>query len=339
MEPQEWSAVRLLSALLVATGLAGAEPYPMLLSKDMPGKSYQGPLPAATTSQQKLAARLKADVTHLAGTIGERNLIKYPQLLLARDFIRREWESMGYTVKPQAYRIGQRDYENLECLIPGQSRYTVVVGAHYDSASGCPAADDNGSGVAALLALSRHFKQRAGKPRHSLRLVAFVNEEPPHFVASTMGSLVYARHCQKRADKIKAMLSLETLGYYSDQPGSQKYPPPLNLAYPSKGNFIAFVGNLESGPLVQRCLGTFRKNASFPSEGAALSDELPGVGWSDHWSFWQIGVPALMVTDTAPFRNPHYHQSSDTPEKLDYLRMARVVEGLQRVVEDLIDRD
>ncbi len=122
----------------------------------------------------------------------------------------------------------------------------------------------------------------------------------------------------------------------SDQPGSQKYPLPLSLSYPSTGNFIAFVGDLESGPLVSYCVGAFRKHASFPSEGAALSGALEGVGWSDHASFWDIGVPAVMVTDTAPFRYAHYHLASDTPDKVDFGRLARVVDGLERVIWDLV---
>jgi Zn-dependent M28 family amino/carboxypeptidase len=131
------------------------------------------------------------------------------------------------------------------------------------------------------------------------------------------------------------MLSLETIGYYSDAPNSQQYPPPFNLYYPSTGNFIGFVGNEESSRLVEQVVRAFRQHAKFPSEGSAAPSDVPGVGWSDHWSFWQAGYPALMVTDTAPFRYPHYHLSSDTPDKLDYDRMARVVDGLQAVIGDL----
>ncbi len=131
------------------------------------------------------------------------------------------------------------------------------------------------------------------------------------------------------------MLSLETLGYFNDAPGTQQYPPPLGLCYPSEGNFIAFVGNVSSRSLVRRCVKTFRANAAFPSEGAALPSFLPGVGWSDHESFWENGYPALMVTDTAPFRFADYHHRSDTPDKIDYERCARVVAGVEQVVREL----
>ena len=131
------------------------------------------------------------------------------------------------------------------------------------------------------------------------------------------------------------MLSLETMGCFSDVEGSQSYPAPLSFLYPSKGNFIAFVGNFGSRALVKRCLARFRKDAAFPSEGAALPGFLPGVGWSDHWAFWEEGYPAIMVTDTAPFRYPYYHTAEDTPDKLDYERCARVVHGLREVVAEL----
>ena len=176
---------------------------------------------------------------------------------------------------------------------------------------------------------------RDSNPGHTIRFVAFVNEEPPSFLGETMGSLVYARRIKERGDNVLAMLSLETIGYYSDVKGSQQYPAPFNLFYPDTGNFIGFVGDLGSRELVRRAIKTFRQTTKFPSEGLAAPVGTPGVGWSDHWSFWQVGYPAIMLTDTAPFRYPHYHQSSDTPDKIDYDRMARVVLGVSKVVAEL----
>jgi Zn-dependent M28 family amino/carboxypeptidase len=199
---------------------------------------------------------------------------------------------------------------------------------------GSPGANDNGSGAAATLALARRVAGR-NLPR-TVRLVAFVNEEAGAFKTEAMGSLVYARQCRERNEKIVAMLSLETIGYYSTEPNSQSYPlPGLGALYPTTGNFIAFVGNFGSRALVRDVVGSFRKHARFPSEGAALPSAVPGIDWSDHWSFWQNGYPALMVTDTAPFRYPYYHLAQDTPDKLDYDRMARVVAGLRYVIEEL----
>jgi Zn-dependent M28 family amino/carboxypeptidase len=168
-----------------------------------------------------------------------------------------------------------------------------------------------------------------------VRFVAFVNEEPPFYRSEQMGSRVYARRSRERRDHIVAMLSLETIGYYSDEPGSQLYPFPLRFFYPSTGNFLAFVANLGSRGLLREALASFRRNAQFPSEGVAAPAFIPGVDWSDHWSFWQESYPALMVTDTAPYRYPHYHTLQDTPDKLDYERLARVVMGLHGMLRDL----
>jgi hypothetical protein len=150
-----------------------------------------------------------------------------------------------------------------------------------------------------------------------------------------MGSLVFAKRCKERGEQIVGMLSLETIGYYSDEPNSQRYPAPFSLFYPTTGNFIGLVGNVDSAPPVSRAVRAFRQHAKFPSEGGAVPAELEGVGWSDHWSFWQAGYAALMVTDTAPFRYAHYHLKTDTHDRLNYDRMSRVVVGLEKVIEDL----
>ncbi|MFH1808955.1 MAG: M28 family peptidase, partial [Pseudomonadota bacterium] len=215
------------------------------------------------------------------------------------------------------------------------NREIVVVGAHYDSAPGSPGANDNATGVATVLELARLLQDR---PRQrELRLVAFVNEEPPYFQTENMGSLVYARELVSQGAPVVAMLTPETLGYYSEARGSQHYPFPFGLLYPDTGNFVGFVGNLGSLSLVRRCVGSFRHHAAFPSEGAAVPASIEGVAWSDHWAFWEQGVPALMVTDTAPHRDPHYHTAGDRPDHVDTERLARVVQGLAGVVDDLLN--
>ncbi len=212
----------------------------------------------------------------------------------------------------------------------------MVVGAHYDSVAGTRGANDNASGTAAVLEVARLL---AGRDlARTVRFVAFVNEEPPYFKTEQMGSRVYARRSRERGERIVAMLSIETIGYYRDEPGTQKYPFPFSLFYPAEGNFIGFVGNLGSRSLVRRCVGSFRSHAAFPSEGAALPGWITGVDWSDHWSFWKEGYAAVMVTDTAPFRYPWYHDSADTADRLDYERTARVVAGIARVVADLASK-
>ena len=209
----------------------------------------------------------------------------------------------------------------------------IIVGAHYDSVPDCPAANDNGTGVAALLEIARLLAgQRYAR---SVRLVAFANEEPPFFYTEAMGSAVYAARARRRGERIEAMLALETLGWYTDQPGSQRYPFPFSLFYPDRGNFVGFVGNLPARGLVRRALAAFRASTPFPSEGVAAPGGMEGVHWSDHWSFWQAGYPAIMITDTALFRYPHYHAATDTPERLDYPSLARVTLGLAEVVAAL----
>jgi hypothetical protein len=298
----------------------------------MPGRniSTAAPLSAAEIA---LRADLIADVQKLAGEIGERNLQHYAQLNAAADFIEGSFSRAGLQPRRDTYELQGRACHNIETEIRGARPQIVVIGAHYDSVFGSPGANDNGSGVAALLALARRF---AGKPAgQTLRFVAFVNEEPPYFQTEQMGSFVYARRCKGRGDQISAMLSLETIGYFSDAPRSQKYPPGISAFYPSTGNFIGFVGDFRSRALVRRVVASFREQGKIPSEGAALPSFIPGVAWSDQWSFWQCGYPAIMITDTAPFRYPHYHETTDTPDKLEYDRFALVVSALEKTIAEL----
>ena len=301
----------------------------------MPGRSHSGPLPPLAPEESRLAATLRGDVETLAVRIGQRNHFFYDSLAAATDHVEKRLGETGLPVARHTYEIKGKPFHNLEAERKGSSKpeEIVIVGAHYDSVLDCPGANDNGSGAAALLALAGALA--AHRPARTLRWVAFTNEEPPHFQTETMGSRVYARRCRERNENIVAMLSLETIGCYSDAEKSQAYPPPMSLFYPSRGNFITFVGNLGSRRLVREVVGSFRRHAAFPSEGAALPGWLTGVGWSDQWSFWEEGYPGVMVTDTAPFRYPHYHTPEDTPDKIDFERCARVVAGLEKVIRDL----
>jgi Zn-dependent M28 family amino/carboxypeptidase len=279
-----------------------------------------------------LATELRRDVEALCA-IGPRNTFAPEHLDAAARYI--EDAFAGYRVERQQYDVEGVSVANLIVEIRGTAKpdEIVIVGAHYDSVDGSPGADDNASGVAGMLALARRFAK--GKPARTLRFVAWVNEEPPHFQTRSMGSYVYAKRCRARNERIVAALSLEMLGYYDDAPGSQQYPPPLSALYPDTANFIGVAGNIGSRSLVNQCIKAFRANSAFPAQAAVLPEMIPQTGWSDQWSFWQFGFPALMVTDTALYRNPHYHLFSDTPEKLDYERMAAVVEGLASVVRVL----
>jgi len=327
----------LLSAAVIAVGAAVFVPWWVMLR--MPGESYGGPLPPLTAEEAAGRARLEAHVVALAGRIGERHYARPEALEAAALYVEDELRALGYEVRRQAYRANGQDFRNLEVTVPGGARAdeVVVVGGHYDSVVGTPGADDNATGVAGVLELARHFRGR--RPARTLRLVAFVNEEPPFFLSDAMGSRVYAREAKRRGDRVAAMLSLETIGYFDDASGSQQYPPPLGSFFPDRGDFIGFVGNVASASLVRRCVGAFRAAVRFPSEGVAAPAQIPGVYWSDHDSFWKEGWPAVMITDTAPFRNPHYHGASDTPRTVDFDRLARVVRGIAAAVDELLGEE
>ena len=284
-----------------------------------------------------LEARLKVHVIALANEIGPRNVFVPDKLNAAVTYIRRFWKKAEYEVSAQSFRVQDVDCQNIVVEIPGSTRpdEIVVVGAHYDTVSWSPGANDNGSAVAALLELSRLFsKQSIGK---TLRFVAFANEEPPFFKTGSMGSLVYAKGCRQKKENIVAMVCLETIGYYREERKTQKYPFPLSSFYPDKGNFIAFVGNVRSKPLVKSFARIFMEESDFPVECAAPFGFITGIDWSDHWSFWEQGYQAIMVTDTALFRYPYYHSSEDTPDKLNYDRLATVTYGIYRTLMKMIE--
>ena len=269
----------------------------------------------------------------LAGTIGERNLWSYGALEQAAQYISTRLTAAGYTPRRQTFELAKLPLSNLEAVLEGTTRGAaiVVVGAHYDTVAGCPGANDNATGVAAVLELAQRFSGR--RQSRAIRFVAFVNEEPPFFQTEHMGSAVYANALRSGDERVAGMLSLETMGYYSEERGSQRYPAPMAAVYPDVGNFIGLVANVASARLLWRARRAFKQRTSFPLQCAAVPDALPGVGWSDHWAFWQAGYPAMMVTDTAPYRYPWYHTADDTPEKVDYDRLAQVVDGLEAVIE------
>jgi hypothetical protein len=308
-----------------------------MIITSMPEKSYEGPFLPLSEEELELKRRLERHVVRLAEEIGERNVWRYAELQASEKYIEEEFAEAGYEAAFQRYDVEGITVANVEAVLEGAEKpdEIIVVGAHYDSVVGCPGANDNASGVAAVLELARLLKDK--KISRTIRFVAFVNEEPPFFQTESMGAKVYAARCRKRNEKITAMFTMETIGCYSDEPKSQHYPFPFNLFYPDTGNFIGFVGNLSSRGLVRRSVSSFRLSTSFPSEGAAAPGWITGIGWSDHWAFWKEGYPAVMVTDTALFRYRYYHMMSDTPDKIDFERTARVVAGMARVLKDLAE--
>lgn len=302
---------------------------------NMPDTTYSGPFKPLSESELLLKDYLKKHVYMLAEKIGERNIRHYNELNASADYIETTLAGLGYNVSKQEYKIENKTLKNIEAELIGTSKpgEIIIVGAHYDSVTGSPGANDNASGVAAVLEIARLLSKE--KFPRTLRMVAFVNEEPPFFQTKEMGSRVYASRSYKRKEQIVAMFSLETIGYYSDEPGSQHYPFPFGSFYPDTGNFIGFVGNISSRKLVHNSLASFRRHTPFPSEGLAAPGWFIGIGWSDHWSFWKEGYPAVMITDTALFRYKQYHTINDTPDKIEYKKMARVVSGITSVLKEI----
>lgn len=303
---------------------------------DMPQQSYKGPLLPATEEEKLIAARMSGHVRAVAGK--EHNTQAPVALEAAARYLESQLAGMGYVVARQVFESGYGQVRNLEVEIKGSVSPSeiVIVGAHYDSAPGAPGANDNGSGTAMTLELARLYRHL--HPGKTIRFVFFVNEESPYFSTTAMGSRYYADRARARYENIIAMLSLETLGYYDDAAGSQHYPMIFRPFFPSSGNFIAFVGDLRSRALVRQAIASFRSAAKFPSEGIATFSWIKGIDWSDHWSFWKNDYRALMITDTALFRYPHYHTGQDMPERLDYLKMAKVLGGIRAVIDDLAGR-
>jgi Zn-dependent M28 family amino/carboxypeptidase len=271
----------------------------------------------------------------IADQIGERNIWNIKGLDEAAEYIQQVISYNGLKSSEQIFSVDGKKIKNIEFELMGKDsgKEIVIIGAHYDTCLGTTGANDNASGIAAMMEIARLVKDITID--RSIRFVAFVNEEPPFFQTNEMGSYVYAKSCRKRNDNISAMISLETIGYYTSQRNSQKYPFPFSLFYPNTGNFIGFVGNLASKDLVRSTIASFRRYTQFPSQGVAAVDWLPGIAWSDQWSFWKKNYRAIMITDTAPYRYPYYHTSLDTPDKIDYDSTARVIEGLAKVILDL----
>ena len=318
--------------LLLLAAAYGALHY----TTGVPGRSHSGPLPSLTDEERALASTLRRHIEAIASR--EHNLRRYDELEKAARYIETMLASYGYSVGRQEFFFDDRPVRNIDAVIEPRADITdpevIVVGAHYDSVVGSPGANDNGSGAAAVIELARLLRDRAGTGARRIRLVLFVNEEPPYFRTEDMGSLRYARALKERNERVVAMYSLETIGFYSSAPGSQRYPAPFSLIFPDRGDFVAFVGTPYARALVWETIRSFRSHTPFPSIGGVAPDIVPGIDWSDHWAFEQFDFPAMMVTDTAPFRYPHYHQFTDTPDKVDVESLARVVKGMERVIRD-----
>jgi hypothetical protein len=308
--------------ILVAAGAV------LLLMQPVRVKTMNSPLISAD------GERLHKHVEKLAGTFSPRDYQHLENLNRVRAYIATEFSRAGAEVSQQVYTVQRHDYANVIARFGPESAARVVIGAHYDAAEGTPGADDNASGVASLLELARLLGQQP--PGTRVELVAFTLEEPPFFGTAQMGSYLHAQSLRKERVNVRAMLSLEMLGYYSDQPESQQYPlPGLRALYSDRGDFIAIAGRLTDANLVRRVKESMLSVPGVPVYSISAPEETPGISLSDNQSYWAHDYNAVMITDTSFFRNHNYHQVGDLPETLDYERMAKVVKQVYVAVTEL----
>ncbi len=265
-------------------------------------------------------------VEYLSVTIGDRHLWKEGSLSRAADYIESVFTSFGYAVWRLTYSCYGQSVSNLIVEKKGTDKEAVIIGAHYDTVPGSPGADDNASAVAGLLELARLIQETSNKK--TLVFSAFVNEESPCFGSPNMGSMVYAKHLREQRIPVEVMVSLEMIGYFSDEK-IQAYPlPGMGWVYPKTGNYIGVVGNFRSSKYVSLFKKGIRKHSTIDARSMTAPEFFGGINLSDNYSFWHHGYRAMMITDTSFFRNRHYHQLTDTIDTLDFDRMAEVVKGL-----------
>lgn len=322
------------SVLLLITGIVFF--YNKISDDIFAREIYNHPYGSHLASVMNISENLKRTVNYLAGEIGPRGYLASGALKRTADHIKSEFSSYGYAVSTQPYEYKGRTYENIYVEKQGRRMPddVIVVGAHYDTVAGSPGADDNASGIAGVLELARLlFDQELER---SVQFVTFALEEPPLFRSRFMGSYVYAKNMRATGKNVEGMICLEMIGYFTDKPGSQLFPLPFfRWIYPSTGNFITLVSNLSSRGFLKRVEKGFEKGTDLPVETLSTIALVPGVDFSDHRSFWKFGYHAVMVTDTAFYRNPNYHEQGDVPSVLDYKRMADAVAGLRSAIEEL----
>ncbi len=302
----------LIGPLLVVAGAT------VLLSQPVGSVPREGPVVEAD------AKRLRDTVFALAHS---RDVNDVAALDAAAKQISEQLTALGYTPLDQPYTREGQTYHNVRVVIGDQQAKRVVVGAHYDSCKPLPAADDNASGVAVVLELARLLREHPAPG--AFELVFWTLEEPPVFRESEMGSHQHAAMLDQTGVKVSAALSIETVGYFTDEEGSQHFPlPGLSALYSTRGNYVALVSNLANISLVRRVKKAMRSADAIEVYSMTAPASVPGIDWSDHANYWPYGIPALMVTDTAPNRNPNYHRASDTPDTLNYARMAALTNAL-----------
>jgi len=322
--------------IVVIVGIAVAIVFAALIGL---GLLLRGPvvlsLPEGFEARPVSEQRLRDDVDRLCNELFPRDASSPENLDLIAVWIADEFRAAGLTVHEQPYEVDGTTYRNVIGRREGSDPELgqVIIGAHYDAFGELPGADDNASAVAVLLELVRTLPETS--PSRTRTFVAFSTEEPPYFSTPGMGSHHFARSLAQGGEKIDLMIAMDLVGYFSDEPGSQLFPIRLlRLYYPSAGNFIGVVGDTGTGRWIKRVKRGMRSAGAIPVLSFRAPTAVPGVDWSDHFWFRRLGLPGVLVTDTALMRNPNYHRPTDLPETLDYAKMAAVVQALHGVLQD-----
>jgi Zn-dependent M28 family amino/carboxypeptidase len=324
--------IMLYALLIVALVVVAALFYPVVKIKMSASVIH----PETRFIPESSGKALHDHVHALSVVIGSRSIQEYGKIQEAELYIRTFLERQEIPFEFQGYDQEGRRYNNIVVTLEGTSlrEESVIIGAHYDTVSGTPGADDNASAVAVLLELCHTLKDY--RPQRTLKIIFFVLEEPPSFMTPTMVSFVCAQQARDRGERIHGMISLEMVGYFNEAEGSQAFPVPgLQWIFPDRGNFIGVVGNVHSRELTLAVAEALKVGSTLPVEHLVALPFIPGIGLSDHGSFWKMGFRAVMVTDTAFYRNPNYHSSKDTIETLRFDKMSQLVSGMVHVVEYL----
>jgi hypothetical protein len=330
--------VNIRRAVLLATGaflvVFVGYSYWYMIEPEAPweGEPLESSMPEELVA---IESTLRDDVAYLSETIGPRNPSHYDALVLSADWIRSRWSAYGYEVLEQHFDVEGMDCENLEVEIRGRRAPSeiILLGAQYDSWPESPGANNNAGGVAVLMQVSEML--RGYEPDRTIRLVAFTTQEPPYSKTEWQGSVHYARRSHDREEDIRVMMSMDAIGVYKQDAGTQTLPFPFSLLYPDRGNFLAFIADLGTRARLVEATRGFNRASSFPLEAGAVPRWVKGASWSDHASFWDFGYPGIQITDTGAFRSAAHTTSDDTMEKMDFAALARVAVGMYGAVVEL----
>lgn len=314
--------------LVVPPGVAG-----LLLALALLAEEPKTPAPEPAQSDVSPAEYLRRHVNFLTSIEPPRNHLHIASLDRAADYIADKLRETSETVRFQEYPVEGKTYKNVIAMYPGTADERIVIGAHYDVAGDGPGADDNASGVAVMLELAFLIKERKPQLPYPVELVAYSLEEPPYFRTKFMGSAIHAKSLADAQTPVSVMIALDCVGYYTDTPGSQNFPlPGMTLLYPDKGNFLGVIGKFGQGSTVSRVKRGLLRRARIQIETITAPASLVGVDFSDHMNYWKHDYNAVLLSDTAFYRNHNYHKPTDRPDTLDYEKMVQVAEGLYGLI-------